>query len=163
MFFEKSTNIKEIMTTHTTYILHSDLQIGRPCLYSMQKGRNMARLRAKLPVRKCLNATRGVRGGSMTREDSLSPRRWHFCKGADCINSWVGGAFVLRGRTRNEEMATENDVKANSCLPFARLLESLHCCTSTVEYGYLYHFGPGKFDAKIRLMQIHSISRIFVV
>ncbi len=26
--------------------------------------------------------------------------------------------------------------------------------SSTVEYGYLHHFGPSKFDVKIRLMQI---------
>ena len=33
-----------------------------------------------------------------------------------------------------------------------------HPTTSTVEYGYLHHFGPTKFDAKLRLMRI-SVER----
>ena len=34
--------------------------------------------------------------------------------------------------------------------------------TNTVEYGYLHHFGPSKFDAKIRLIDA-NISRTLVV
>ena len=42
------------------------------------------------------------------------------------------------------------------------LLSSAHY-TSTVEYGYLHHFGHSKFDAKIRLMQICTYLQILFV